>query len=184
MSGGGANKLFGLVFLLIFGLVFSGAGYAAAFHWGRPVLQKAEASKSWPSTLGVVEVSDVDVSRDDDGTTYAADVVYVYRVGDHEYRGAEIQAGGSVRSSSRSSALKVVNRYPVGTDVAVYYDPADPTEAVLQPGESAGGSLAWWMGLVFLGVGLSIVIVPAIKLALIALAVGAYATQRTVGGAR
>lgn len=174
------RKLAGSAGLVVFGLVFAGVGYALAFHWGVPLLEKARASETWPVTSGVIETATVVSSTDGDGDTmYEADIVYRYAVLGREYRGADVEVGGQVRSSSRKHALRVANRYQPGDAVIVHYNPGDPTDAILEPGGTPGGHLVFWIGLAFLGFGVLIASGPLIKLAWLGLIVGAAATART-----
>lgn len=171
------RKASGLAGLLVFGLIFGGVGYALAFHWGGPLIAKAEDSALWPVVAGTIESAEIVSSTDGDGDTmYEADVVFVYEIGGRVYRSADVQVGGQVRSSSRRLALHVVNRYRAGDAVSVHYNPDDPGEAVLEPGKSAGGQLVFWIGIAFLGFGLFIIATPLAKLAVAGAAIGAAAS--------
>jgi len=71
--------------------------------------------------------------------------------GDRQYS-ADMVSFGQYGSSSRSHAEEIVNRYPTGRTVAVYYDPSDPGTAVLEPGVT-------WSSYMILGIGLSFVLI-------------------------
>lgn len=174
------RKLAGSAGLFVFGLIFAGVGYAFAFHWGIPLLEKARASETWPVTSGVVETATVVSSTDGDGDTmYEADIVYRYAVLGRDYRGSDVEVGGQVRSSSRKHALRVVNRYQPGDAVDVHYNPDDPADAILEPGATPGGHLVYWIGLAFLAFGALIASATLVKLAWLGLVIGAAATARS-----
>lgn len=117
-------------FLFLFALA---AGGAILFGLGFRQYQNARVSKSWPIVPGVVVVSELYEYDSDDTTVYDADVRYQYTVNDFSYTGDKVMFGG-VGSSNPTSAIEIVNRYPVGQAVEVYYDPADPGTAVLEKG--------------------------------------------------
>lgn len=102
---------------------------------GALMLQKAVKSHSWPKTEGVIIESHIrmDDYRARDITPYFSPVVaYSYVVAKRGYTGKNISPadfGGSERQ-----AKNIINRYPVNKNVYVYYDPADPNNAVLEPG--------------------------------------------------
>lgn len=151
--------------VFIIGIIFIAVGGCIAFFFGKPILDKAKASESWPSTQGTVLSSEVVRSRDSDGDTmYAADVVYSYSVNDQIYESSQIKIGPKSKSSSSSGAYKVRNKYPKGSTVTVYYDPNAPEEAALEAGVSFNSYIILMIGLVFFGVGCLIVLGKILKL--------------------
>jgi hypothetical protein len=58
-------------------------------------------------------------------------VDYSFEVGGKPLRGSKISPG-STMSFDLGTAQDIVNRYQAGTAVTVHYDPADPTQAVLE----------------------------------------------------
>jgi hypothetical protein len=98
-------------------------------------IRDARASMTWPSVTGRVSESAVEESTVGTKRSFTARVRYDYVVGGRGYTNRAIgfsDAGGS----SRDSAEGVVARYPSGATVPVYYDPADPQNAVLERGAS------------------------------------------------
>jgi hypothetical protein len=97
-------------------------------------------SRTWPTAPGVVTASKVAaVPRTRFTLPYQARVGYRYKVGDRYYvaTGVSHDVAGF---GTRSAAQRVVDRYPEGATVTVYYHPDDPTQAVLEPG--GGGDAA------------------------------------------
>lgn len=148
---------FARVFPSIFALI--GAG---VLIWGVSVVLEGSASSDWPSTDGVVTSSQVatrtDSSRNRSRTSYVATVTYDYAVAGRTFTGDRIAADAGHGSGDVSNAREIVNRYPEGASVKVYYRPDDPSEAVLERGVPgrAWGPIA--IGGVFLIVGVAMFI--------------------------
>jgi hypothetical protein len=119
--------------------------------------KKAEASQGWPSTAGQISESRVDHSThtDTDGDSsdsYTPYVEYTYQVAGQTYTGHEITFGFKQGFGNASKAQTVVGKYPVGAQVSVYYDPADPQQAVLER-QAGGFGAGLVLGIIFLVVG-------------------------------
>ena len=119
---------------------------------------RANASESWPMVEGEVIRTDIVSNRKSGGgsSTYRAKVEYQYAIDGVTRYGARVSYAGNVSSSNRGSAMAIIDRYPKGSDVTVYYDPADPEESVLEPGISAKIFLTPAIGGVFLVLGLAL----------------------------
>jgi hypothetical protein len=107
--------------------------------------KKAEESQIWPNSPGTVTLAEVkrSVNRDDDGNesySYYPKVEYTYQVGGQMFTGKRLAFGGLVAQKNPASVQKDLERYPVGGQVTVYYDPGKPSEAVL---ERQAGGLKW-----------------------------------------
>lgn len=138
-------------------LVFVLVGGVILFFGVRQIL-RANASTTWPTVTGVVTVAELGkhLGHDrDDATTYSADISYDYVVNDHSYVNGTVNFG-SVQTSDPSTARRVLKRYPVGLQVPVYYNPADPQEAILEPGLDWGSWFLPIFGGIFLVVGVGI----------------------------
>ena len=110
------------------GLVFIVVG--AAFLWH--LLQewrRARASRSWPSVSGIIR--EARISEDTDSAVPV--VIYTYTVAGTRYEGERIHFGG-VGGWTVGWAESWLRRYPVGKRVPVFYNPDDPSEAVLVTG--------------------------------------------------
>ncbi|KAA0252619.1 MAG: DUF3592 domain-containing protein [Chloroflexi bacterium] len=90
----------------------------------------AARAKDWASTTGTVLMSTLQARRSSDGhyVNYPV-VVYQYRVGGMSYESRKITPG---LEWGGTGAGKVVARYPTGSQVTVYYNPANPVEALLE----------------------------------------------------
>jgi hypothetical protein len=115
------------VFLLVGGAVsFLFFGWS---WWG------AAGSLDWPTTTGVVTRSVVEESRVYQRrrgmvTVQTAKIEFAYPVEGERYTSRRVSYLGA-HSGSASAA---VSRYPVGTEVQVYYRPGNPSHGVLEPG--------------------------------------------------
>lgn len=84
----------------------------------------------WPSTGGVVQRSYLEERSDSEGGSTSYPVVqYAYKVGANAYQGSKIAPGMEVGGMGAS---KVIAKYPVNALVTVYYNPANPSDAVLE----------------------------------------------------
>ena len=108
---------------------FVGLVGTALFGYGHIKLQESRASVDWPTANGRIITSRVESHESEDGTTYSADIVYVYNVEGTEHSSDVVVIGGH-----EYSAHNVVQRYPVDKNVTVSYAPDDATNAVLEPG--------------------------------------------------
>ncbi len=144
-SPGALYFFFGMFSL--FGLVFAAVGVNT---W-----MKAEASKRWLPADGQVVSSDVDRHHSSKGgTTYRASVAYDYEYEGRTYKGSRIGIMSS-RSSDRGAAQRAADRYAAGTKVQVYVNPADPYEAVLEPGGGGFAVMFILFGGVFAAIGVA-----------------------------
>jgi hypothetical protein len=90
------------------------------------------AAQSWPSTNGEVIKSRVQVSGGDH-TTVSPYLLYNYRVGGMDFSGTQIRAGDQFyKSYTTQQSYDLIDQYPVGAQVTVYYNPKDPTQAALE----------------------------------------------------
>lgn len=97
--------------------------------------QKLADSQFWPEGEAKVVAAEVEriVRRDEESstTTFLPLVAYTYNVEGLEYHGDQI-GFGKFEFSSAKKANAIVNHYPVGESVNVFFNPLDPQEAVLE----------------------------------------------------
>jgi hypothetical protein len=159
------DSIFSSVFPLlcgwIFVLVFGGIGILVIVLSIRS-RKKAEVSLAWPSVSGKVlkaEVEQGESIADEDGMTrtiYYPSVEYEYEVGGQVFTGKKISFGATQTYSSNAKAAAELAQYPLGKPVPVYYDPADPGQAVLVR-KAKGSTLGMIVGIIFLLLSLCIV---------------------------
>ena len=122
--------------------------------------RKAKLTETWPTASGTIVSARLDqhtrTERRDGhsytSTSYNPVVEYTYQIGQQTYQGNRIFAGATM-SYDLGTAQGIINRYQPGMAVYVHYDPANPTQAVLET-QSKGGNLFFIMGAVFAVLGL------------------------------
>jgi hypothetical protein len=108
--------------------------------------RKMKAVQSWSATLGAVSNSFVERRRSSKGGSTSYPVVhYSYQVNGEGYLGRKIAPGMEVGGSGAGS---VVSRYPAGAQVMVFYDPENPSDAVLE--RKAHAQWVLWLVLVIM----------------------------------
>ena len=92
--------------------------------------RRMTAVSQWPSTMGTVHASFLERRSSSEGgyTNYPV-VQYSYQVSGQAYQGGKIAPGPEVGGTG---AGKVVQRYPSGAQVMVFYNPQNPSDAVLE----------------------------------------------------
>ena len=132
--------------LLIIGIV----GAALTIFLGIPMTMNALESKGWPTTDGIVTVSEFTTNRnsDDGSVTYGASVAYDYKVNGTSYTGSNVHFG-QYGTSDPSYGRGIVNRYPAGKQVRVYYDPDELSTSVLEPGAGWSSFMVAGIGVLF-----------------------------------
>ncbi len=118
------SRVFPLPFILIGILIL---------YYGWRGLSQARESTGWPSAEGTIQSSAVEVRTSRKSKTYHAAVWYQFDVDGQTHSGNSVSFG-DYGSSSSSHAQNIVNRYPQGKAVRVYYLRSDPDTCVLEPG--------------------------------------------------
>jgi len=114
-----------VVALLAFGVVLGGFGLYR--------YQLGNESASWPSVQGTITQSRAQSTRRDGKQEYMPSVHYTYSVDGASHTGTRITAS-DVYQKTRSGAEDILRSYPVGAEVAVFYDPGAPEKSVLEAG--------------------------------------------------
>lgn len=101
-----------------------------------PHYLRVKNSAAWPHTQGVITTSRLEGNyswkRERIEGFYAV-IGYDYHVGGVKFHGTRISFN-KVHVAVLEAWQPVVDMYPVGKNVAVYYDPEEPGFAVLEPG--------------------------------------------------
>lgn len=128
-------------------LLFFGGGCFAGVMAYRGIVE-AQQSLQWPTVPGRIVRSGVDVSvhrershdigrRDRETRSYSAEIEYEFEVDGQTVKGSRI-AVISDQFGSKAWAKTTVQKFPVGTEVKVSYNPAKPEQCVLEPGRWGG----------------------------------------------
>ncbi len=115
--------------------------------------RQALTARRWPQTTGWVVYSGIQEEwvrtrrytshRVSPARRYEAQVVVEYEVNGRRYRSERLHFGDHVLSSDPGPAEKTAAHYPVGSEVPVFYNPANPVEASLKPAVGRG-TWIWW----------------------------------------
>jgi len=119
------GRLFGSVFLFF----FLGMGLLFASFIGREVMQRVKTYR-WPAVPCTIRSSSVFTDSSSENP-YRFAVRYEYQVGGQKYQ-SERAALSDVRSGDYSKALRLVEKFPAGSQAICYANPNNPNEAILQ----------------------------------------------------
>jgi hypothetical protein len=110
----------------------AGLGLSGAALW---LCWMDRRAARWPSVDGVVTRSrQPDTPLEDDRSI---DIAYRYRVA-----GVTYQCGRVAYGARWQGPRETIERHPVGRRVTVFYDPASPERAVIEPGGGQSAALA------------------------------------------
>lgn len=124
------------------------AGFAALFtafavvfefsYYSRlaPKVSEQRASASWPGVQGTVVSAKVVERRRRGGPSFRPAIEYDYTINGTAHRSDRYRVIDNWRKTSQ--AADIVARHPPGAAITVYYNPSDPTRAVLSPGGAWG----------------------------------------------
>lgn len=107
--------------------------------------RKMAAVSQWPSTMGVVQMSTIEQRSSDDGYTDYPVIQYSYQIGGQTYQSMKLAPGPEVGGTG---ARKVVAKYPSGAQVMVFYNPQNPSDAVLER-KAPAQWLMWLLLIIF-----------------------------------
>ena len=118
-------------------VAFLGCTVGFVIKWGHG-LRMAWNGRGWPAVTGTIISSKIVIEDLGEGDTrHDSKVTYEYRVAGQVYRADRLEwSDGAVTGTKLWQQRwheRTVAAYPVGRNVTVYYDPADPSRAVLQP---------------------------------------------------
>lgn len=118
-----------LIIVGILGLVALGILFRMIRTW-----QAAGTSKSWSSTTGRVLSATVAARRNPgrNGVSYYPVVVYEYNIDGQHYTGNRLGFGSPVGVGIQAVVAQGLGKYPVGSNLPVYYNPNNPADAVLE----------------------------------------------------
>ncbi len=148
------NDPLSAIIAAVMGMLFAAVACAFIYAWIRE-LRKARATRSWPTVTGRIMTSHVHSYTGYDRRTHSSrkyydpQVVYEYTINGTRYESHQIAIGIGYSDHRREAVERKVAPYKAGADVEVFYNPNDPTDAVLEHG-IAGGILLLFIGVFIL----------------------------------
>jgi hypothetical protein len=104
---------------------------------------RENATQTWPTVTGKITASKVKRQHDsENGPVEYPHISYTYEVNGKKHHSSNIMAGGELGGVNVESTLA---RYPLGSQVTVYYDPQNPKDAVLEAGNRTISKGLWLM---------------------------------------
>lgn len=133
---------------LILGL-FTVAGLGTAI-WGWHILARGKQTLRWPTVSGTITCSQ-------DNNDLLPQIEYRYSVAGRDYhRQMEFPADLSPTEQFKTRYLE---KFPVGSQITVYYDPDHPDRSTMEPGPRRGDGLVFALGLGMTVIGLLLLLV-------------------------
>jgi len=110
-------------------------------------------SKTWPSTSGTIITSEISMTLISHYAHYREHytplIEYSYTVNNVVYTNNRLDLGKQI-SGPPQFLGRIINAFPVGSEVIVYYDPEDPMSASIEPGIATSTYLHTGTGSLFL----------------------------------
>ena len=134
-----------MIALLIFGTAYKYWEVRKAAHWQR-TMGKVLSARSVARRVRTAETKAGAAAGADQQLRNFAEVRYEYHVKGKRFTGQRVSLGEDLGDFQVAETLA---RYPVGHSVPVYYDPAQPSQAVLEHGAPEG---VWRTMIIFIAV--------------------------------
>jgi hypothetical protein len=134
----GKQDIPGLVIIAIIGLGLSSLGFTK--------IKRAEESKRWPVTSGVITSSQISGA-----IKYYPSITYTYSVDSVFYNSNGI-SNINFNTKNRTVVEEFLDKYPVGSEVKVYYNDLKPDNSFLEPGINTGHILLLAFGIMLLAI--------------------------------
>jgi hypothetical protein len=115
-----------------------------------PQYLRAKKSAQWPSVDGVITASWMRSGLCKGMPCYHGEIEYRYRVGNTDYQSTALSLGHD-HWATKEAWQPVLDQYPVGKAVKVYYDPGHPATAILEPGLHGEMELLYKLNLFLIG---------------------------------
>lgn len=109
--------------------------------WGWTIISRGRRTLRWPSVDGVIEQSTAASDSDD----LWPQIVFSYTVSGQTHRCAVEYPSGT--TPTPEFAASYVQKFPVSAPVKVFYNPAHPEHATLEPGLARGDWMIFVLGL-------------------------------------
>lgn len=119
---------------------------------------KAKSTENWDKTDGTITNSELlDLtSVGEADSTFKPQIDYSYTLNGNEYKSKRIYFGSHIMTSyNKRHSQKLVEKYPRGTKVIVYFDRLNEKQSVLETGIKYQIIIGFILGLIITGIGLT-----------------------------
>jgi hypothetical protein len=120
------------------------------FAWSTYSWYEALQTTRWPTTTGTISFAKVVEVSGGGGTGYVPTVTYTYEVRGVSYLGKKIHVLDG--SDMPSRAQQTIREFGTNSTVQVFFDPDDPSNALLKPGLYL--DLFLWLALSLFAIGI------------------------------
>jgi hypothetical protein len=134
----GRQDIPGLVIIAILGLALTFIGYAK--------IKIAVQAKRWPVTNGTITSSKVAGA-----IKYYPSLTYIYTVDSIVYSSNSI-SNINFNSKNIGTVEEFLKKYPLDSEIKVYYNSSDPSKAFLEPGINSGNVILLAFGILLLAI--------------------------------
>jgi hypothetical protein len=137
------GRVFGLMVLLLF--------FPLAVWYGVARFRLSQDCPTWPTTPGTITAQRSERGGGKGGSRYSVGVAYTYTVDGRQYTGTRVSPADTFTAEERD---RIVALYRPNSTRNVSYNPADPTQSVLEPTPDPDAYSGLVVPLVLLPVGL------------------------------
>jgi Protein of unknown function (DUF3592) len=122
-----------------FGLLILFVLFPVMLYHGWQAYQTSQNCPNWPTTLGQVSHFSEMKEQRKGVTFYTVFVNYSYQVDGRRFKGSRVSPRNGWSQAERD---RIVNTYTPGSQSAVAYNPADPSDSFLEPTPQPGAFLS------------------------------------------
>ena len=140
----GRQDLPGLIIIVLIGIGLTFLGITK--------FKKAAEAKSWPTTKGTITSSKVGGA-----IKYYPSLTYSYTVDSIEYSSNTI-SNINFNSKNSKTVEDFLKKYPLGSEIKVYYNGSEPSLAMLEPGINSGNIILLAFGILLLAIPVILII--------------------------
>jgi hypothetical protein len=134
------------IFFLVVGII--------VFILNTRAIVLANASKHWDITKGIILESVLYISDTDESNTYRPQIEYSYSINENDFKSNRVYFGSNILSSfKKRRSQRLINKYPKGKCVDVYFNRMNEKMSVLEPGIKTEIITGLVLGIVLLAIG-------------------------------
>jgi len=144
------------------GLMFMFFGIIGMQFFAKPVSRMFANQDKWAQTEGTITSGEVISFRSSGQNMYRASLTYNYTVEGKEFHSDAIHSGTS-STSFKYFPQRKIDKHPAGSKVPVFYNPDQPSEALLEPGLGILKYVLYGIPGIFILIGFVVFLKRAIK---------------------